>query len=214
MCRMRKKKIDKLMKNFKKYSRIGKEGEIFAYSADHFYAKILKEDKKKISIRFKKDFYFEYLYAGLISWKLERKKYLVEYEDFKKQIKNLEKDFKQLENKRIEKITDNQELKNICDKLKKIFNKLNIKKDQISKVIPNSKLMHFILPNLVPPIDNRYTSRVFYFSIGDIKDFLRIFKKFVEICNKIGTKKIVKMARKNKVSVPKLIDDAIIGWSL
>src|SRR5665647_899414 len=92
-----------------------------------------------------------------------------------------------------------------------------------SKLVGSSKVIHHLLPDLVPPIDREYTLRFFY---GDLtskytplfqKDeesnlFIEIVGYFQNICDKLQLDEgDCDKTKSFNTSIPKIIDNSIIG---
>ncbi len=88
-----------------------------------------------------------------------------------------------------------------------------------SKLVANSKSLHFLLPNLVPPIDRRYTLTFFFnkeISPDRQEDaFDQVFRQFHQIANR-ASKDLKKLVHSHRFapSEAKAIDNAIIGYCL
>ena len=77
--------------------------------------------------------------------------------------------------------------------------------------------MHFFLPDLVVPIDRKYTLSYFYKNVGIAKDRSLQFEKFKEIFHEFW-----RFASENSLegykdnvwakNIPKIIDNVIIGY--
>lgn len=88
-----------------------------------------------------------------------------------------------------------------------------------SKLVANSKTLHFLLPDLVPPIDRRYTLR-FFFNRDVSSDkqsdaFDEVYRQYHQIAIRAfdQLKKLVHSHR-FATSEAKVIDNAIIGYCL
>ena len=114
-------------------------------------------------------------------------------------------------------LTDD-EGKIILNKLNFIFKHLNISKTK-RQLVSASKTLHFLLPDLVLPMDGRYTMSFYRYSNipenldGQFNIFKDVFIKSHHITKKLilSTNDVDNV--KWNTSVPKLIDDAIIGFS-
>lgn len=108
--------------------------------------------------------------------------------------------------------------------LKSIFEKLETA-DQSSQLVPNSKTLFHLLPDLIMPVDREH---VLSFFIGydrahrpipkkkETEYFIGIFDYYYEICKKNLTqiKDIYyKKRKKYDSSMPKIIDNAICGYN-
>lgn len=88
-----------------------------------------------------------------------------------------------------------------------------------SKIVANSKTLHFLMPELIPPIDRRYTLKFFFnrdVSPDMQKEAFRIiYKQFHHIARRASSqiKRLVDSHR-FATSEAKVIDNAIIGYCL
>lgn len=103
----------------------------------------------------------------------------------------------------------------IVELLENVFLNLKVMETK-RRLVGVSKALHFLLPNLVMPIDNKYTMNFFSIST-DVNRELNTFKTiFIESYNITRglclTQNEVDGKRWN-TSVPKLIDNAIIGFT-
>ncbi len=119
---------------------------------------------------------------------------------------------------KLEKLEDN-ETKRLGQNLTTLFANLKVMESK-SKLVGVSKTLHHLLPNLVLPIDRRYTLTFFYEEKfrnsvqirGDEKEILlEIFKNSHFISRKLllSEKDLTDIW---DTSIPKLIDNAIIGF--
>jgi len=103
----------------------------------------------------------------------------------------------------------------IVELLENVFLNLKVMETK-RRLVGGSKALHFLLPNLLMPIDNKYTMNFFSIST-DVNRELNTFKTiFIESYNITRglclTQNEVDGKRWN-TSVPKLIDNAIIGFN-
>ncbi len=88
-----------------------------------------------------------------------------------------------------------------------------------SKIVANSKTLHFLMPSLVPPIDRRYTMRFFYdrdvSPALQIEAFEQIFKQFhlIAISDSNKLRELVH-SHPFDTGEAKVIDNAIIGYCI
>jgi hypothetical protein len=108
----------------------------------------------------------------------------------------------------------------IIGDLEFVFCHLEIMKSK-RRIVGVSKAMHFLLPDLVMPVDSTYTMPYFYGSNKysekaekEFRDYLDIFTRTHRITNSLQlTNSDVKGGEWN-TSIPKLIDNAIIGFDV
>lgn len=92
--------------------------------------------------------------------------------------------------------------------------------DSTRRIVGVSKALHFFLPDLVMPIDSKYTMNAFYgynkYSSSpktEFSTFWDIFDKSCEIVERLRLTPEDVDEKLWKQSVPKLIDNAIIGFT-
>lgn len=197
----------------------------------YFYQKVINEIRKtdNYSLLFDNINFVEDIYATLTAWgmhRMDQNTRMAEFEDFKSSITKNKEKFIKISQKKI-RTANLEQLKNdILD----IFSSLRVMgRDKAPKFVANSKIMHFLLPDLIPPMDKGH---ILYFFYGwnsknkkerNIKRypntkgkeeiyFWEILKKFQEIANELD---LNKNDLKNKwdTSIPKMIDNAIIGFN-
>jgi hypothetical protein len=206
------------------FERAFDEDKTFAGPSLYFHFKCISEYKNiPLKQKLNDNRFFELIYATLASWGmhrmgktmtklrnfnnfkneiLEQRSLLFELEDFK----IWEIDYQQLNQKIIEEILDSM-------KVTKAY----------ANLVANSKVLHHILPNLIPPIDRRYT--LAYFGINTMlpsqkpasEIFTYLYPKFVEISKELENhiKAKVDLNSDNwNTSFTKIIDNGIIGSQL
>jgi len=167
----------------------------------------------KFSQKFDNPF-FELLYATLSSWNMNsRGAELKDYDEFVASILSHKDDFKKLEKKTIIDLEGQKEI------IEKLFKELSLVNTN-APLVTFSKTLHFILPNLIAPIDRRYTLRFFYGKNSE-GCFTSISKQF-EVFWKIEMS-YSKYAKAHDLSlfvkenswnrnIPKVMDNAVIGF--
>jgi len=101
--------------------------------------------------------------------------------------------------------------------LEKVFINLNVMESK-RRIVGVSKALHFLLPDLIMPIDGKYTLPAIYgynkYSNSPEKEFIifkEIFNRSLEITRNLQLNSSDVDGEKWNTSVPKLIDNAIIG---
>ncbi len=157
--------------------------------------------------------FIELLYVTLTAWGMNsRSAKLSDFEDFEKSIISNKDNFDSLKAKKI------TELDNDCFvKLQTLFDNLQLVKSDVP-LVTFSKAMHFILPDLIGPIDRKYTLTFFdgYASIDKDKDnqffqFMQIHAKYMNFAKAVDLTKYIDDNSWNR-SIPKIIDNLIIGY--
>jgi hypothetical protein len=89
-----------------------------------------------------------------------------------------------------------------------------------TRIVAGSKALHHVLPDLVPPIDRRYTFRFFTgqqsVQGGEQRAFLEWFPYFIEVATRCRSPIAEALDRGGfmATSASKVIDNAIIGFML
>lgn len=104
--------------------------------------------------------------------------------------------------------------------VERIFCNLKVMESK-RRIVGVSKALHFLLPDLIMPIDSKYTMTAFYgynkyqsSAKKEFEDFWEIVEKTYEIAERLELRPEDADGELWKLSVPKLIDNAIIGlWN-
>lgn len=159
--------------------------------------------------------FMELLYVTLWSWGMNiRGAKMKDYESFSREILKKQNQVKFVELSKYEILELNDEkLKKIKKIIRELFEDLNIMESK-TKITANSKLMHFILPDLIFPIDSKIQR-----FIGTLKDnpdeFLKGFLTLFDITRLISEKiNLYEYLNKDKwnISIPKIIDNLITAY--
>lgn len=95
------------------------------------------------------------------------------------------------------------------DVSEEIYSNLHVMKSS-GRLVSNSKTMHFILPDLVMPMDRENTLKFFFGNTGESKKrFLTILECSYQIARAIDLRQY--LDEEWNLSVTKVIDDAIIS---
>lgn len=173
--------------------------------------------KQVLSVPFQEKFSVPFLilvHETLKAWNMNvRGAKLAEVNDFSQSIMTAKNKIESLQEYTIKDFATNSD---IFDTLEILFDELHLTQTK-TKLITFAKTMHFFLPDLVAPIDNQYTLKFFYKSTNPAKEF-QYFKdihtSFSQFVNKhTELKKLISNDSWNK-SIPKLLDNAIIGNTL
>ncbi len=162
----------------------------------------------------------ERLYAVLCSWGMNRLgAKLAPFEDFSASIKKKEnkKRIEALSKVRIEEV-ESFDSNSLEPPLKLLFHSLSLVQEGNPKFVTFSKTMHFLCPNLIAPMDRKYTLKFFHPSFP--KDRTQEFELFMMIMEDyrifVGGKH--KLGRhlddRWNLNIPKICDNIIIGKQL
>jgi hypothetical protein len=166
--------------------------------------------------------FYEYLYATLASWGMHRMgntaTKLRNFAQFRSQIFAQRETLAKLESFKIWSLTE-QELTTVQSILAGILDEMTVSKAE-AHLVANTKILHHILPDLVPPIDRHYT--LAYFGINETLPsqksagsiFVRLFPSFVRVSTALAKniQSKIDISRENwHTSFTKVIDNAVIG---
>lgn len=163
---------------------------------------------------------FSLIYSTLEKWNMNmRGAKLTDIKDIKKTIsknKPMLIDLYQYKLHKIESL-QNDEGEKILRRLRLVFKGLDIMKSK-RRIVGVSKTMHFLLPDLVLPIDSEYTMNCIYgynkYSDNidiEANTFTDIFTKSYHITKSLNLNEHDVTGDKWNTSIPKLIDNAMIG---
>jgi len=162
--------------------------------------------------------FLELIYVTLISWNMNmRGAKMVDADSFIESIQGFSKNISQLKDKELNLLSE-YELGEVLKLTKPLFLNLRVMKSK-SKIVGVSKTLHFLLPKLFPPMDRRYTMNFFYghFNYFSDKDkefnsFSILLREFYKITQKLKLNSKDLDSVLWNTTVPKLIDNAIIGF--
>jgi hypothetical protein len=186
----------------------------------YLYKKIVEKHRKHgdLNILLQDNEFLELIYITLIAWDMNRRAAkLVSFEKFKKSIFDNTNLLSELYNYKLGSLSEG-DVSIILNKIEKLFVNLNVMKSK-SKIVGISKTLHFLLPDLIMPIDRKYTLGFFYGHNKYDQEITKEFKTFKEVFvafHHIATK--LKLSEADidnfnwNTSIPKLIDNALIGF--
>jgi len=162
----------------------------------------------------------ERLYAVLMSWGMNsRGAKLVPFGDFLASIKRNRQTIQRLSNLRIEKV-ESFDSPVLLRPLNNLFRSLVIVPSGKPRFVAFSKTMHFLCPNLIAPVDRKYTLTFFrnHQSALPTKEELQfeLFIKIMEDYRIFVREHELKgyLDKRWNLSLPKVCDNIIIGRSL
>ena len=211
---MFKKKISDILKYAELYHVTFYKASKFTGPSLYFHKRSLNSNNLSLSK-------LEYIYATLAAWGMHRMgpkgAKMVCFNQFKDSVNKLKKPIDNLQKKDI----SNHINKDEWNKLEQIFTYLNVMASN-ARLVGNSKAMHHMLPNLVPPIDREHTLKyleIIYNKKSEWDMMSNILKYFfIPI---VRNKKFRKLANewmqnsnstfKWDTSYMKIVDNLIIG---
>jgi hypothetical protein len=178
-----------------------------------YYRKIIEMHRKRNDLNFLLDnnqFYL-LLYKTLEKWNMnQREAELASIDTIKNSILSQRQYLIELYKYQLHSL-NKQLFSKILPILSNLFHNLNIMKSQ-RRLVGVSKALHFLLPDLVMPIDNKYTLTFFKKSFKEFNTFENIFIKTYRISKGLLLKEYDFNGKRWNTSIPKLIDNAIIGF--
>ncbi len=212
---------------FLQYSEYIKEK--FGGPSSYFYIKTIKNIRNsEYETLFSNDSFLEYLYATLATWGMHRSgknTRMADFEKFKDSIVSNKYYFLELSEEKLRDV----DIENINKNLIEIFNNVCVmSRKNAPKLVANSKIMHFLLPDLIPPMDKGNVIFFFYGEWRTKKDggyrkyipkinneeemFIEVLKHFRYIADELNLKE-KDLKNDWDTSIPKIIDNAIIGYN-
>ena len=216
-------KISSLVSGFNGYIDYFKKDNTFSGPSDYFYLKIMKkiEGDPEYNAIFTDDF-IELLYATLVAWGMHRMgpenmgAKMNDFKPFRQCIIDSKRKIMSLRVLRIDQIELDV---NLMSQLKDLYTTLSPLMKSKSKLVATSKIMHFLLPHLVAPMDRQYTMQFFRKTLPTIKSeddskkeieiFQYVFAKMHYIAMHVDWTGFIydEFSR----TMPKAIDNAIVG---
>ena len=221
---MKKERINSLTKSKEKFQEYVEfyynRSRQFPNSSLYFHRRVIGMiRKRKHEKLFKNKNFLELVYATLSAWGIDRmdgKARLVSFEEFRKSIIDNLEHLQNLCKYKLHKLKSG-ELRQTKDRLGSLFENLKVMKTE-ARLVGVSKALHHLLPDLVMPIDRKHTLKFFYGCTNYNKEkekqiFLQIFDASHKICEKLNlNERDLNPKRDWDTSIPKLIDNAIIGF--
>jgi len=148
-------KVKDILENSKEYHHAYYMAETFSGPSLYFHQRALETRHSPRTL-----IHNEYVYATLASWGMHRLgqkgSKMKGFSVFRQSIETLNNEIIEAQNYTDEGIRDQE-----WELLKRIFFGLEVMETSIS-LVGNSKVMHHLLPNIIPPIDREYTLRFLY----------------------------------------------------
>lgn len=211
---MSQERINNLIQNFSHYLNVFSDRNQFRGPGVYFHNRILNIlGETQIADLQNQLWFSEYIYAVLVSWgmhRMDRGAQLKDFPDFHNVITNFIQNLIPISHLRIAQLNDN-EIRIILN----LFQNNSVM-HTTPKLVGNSKALHHILPNTIPPIDGKYTIKFFNLSnrrVIEVNNFEFIIRKYQQIFSAINWDEIDYDGDMDTTRI-KLIDNAIIGYKL
>ena len=211
-------KIKDILDNAKEYHHAYYQANTFRGPSLYFHLRAL-ETRQSTDIKT----HLEYVYATLSSWGMHRMgkggSKMQSFDLFRQSIEQLQDKIKKAQSFDFHKMDNGK-----WSDLKEIFENINIMASN-TRIVGNSKVMHHMLPNIVPPIDREYTLRFLRGNTNITNDMdyewqlMReiISDFFIPVASNVSFQAKAKdwMTRQNDypwdTSILKIVDNIVIG---
>lgn len=170
---------------------------------------------------FADDSYMRLAYRTLEEWNMnQRGARLVDLSEFKQSILQNEDSLEELSKYCLELVKWGELLRTVFPLLRPLFNDMRVMNSG-ARIVGVSKALHFLLPNLVMPIDRTYTLNFFYLGSGysqnpenEFRYFKEVFEEYVKVVQDLGLSAQDVDHIGWNTSIPKMIDNALIGIAI
>jgi len=213
-------RVDKLIAHFDQYIQVFDEANPFTGASLYFHLRTIEALRKHrvASGALDDDCFFVLLYGTLASWGMQRPGLisLVDFRDMVGSFVAQRPAIERLENIRLSRLSDSQ-IRGVSDGVWKLMDSLSVGR-QRAKLVVNSKALHHVLPDLVPPIDRAYVLRFFYnrgtLTSPEEKTFKEIYPFFHRVAQAAAPTFPNVLGKGMHTSETKIIDNAIVGFVL
>jgi hypothetical protein len=187
-------------------------------SFKYYHSLIDQQRKSGIAILISDPSFLRHIYETLKMWDMNyRGAKLVSFPEFSESLNNLSSKIIRLANYSMDLLDENDEHE-LKPRLGELFENLKVMQSK-SRIVGVPKTMHFLLPRLVMPIDGKFTLkflfgyRVYRCSLSwEARLFLDIFAAFSKFAHHVGLTRQDEDPTTWNTTVPKIIDNAIIGY--
>lgn len=196
--------------------------EPFTGPSKYFYLKTLtlRRGHRTFTTLVEDDAYFDAAYATLTAWGMHRmgpnNTKLVDLDVLRTSVRDHVEALDALAGLTITQIPAGEHA-DMVRRLWSLVAELQVSKAE-ARIVANSKLLHYLLPELVPPIDREYTFQFFYgrnmLSIPEDVAFGEILMRLLHIAD--TNRKDIDLTPRDgwNTTAAKIIDNAIVGYVL
>lgn len=194
--------------------------ETFVGPSIYFHHKTLETRAKHKSIKevILSDDFYDWLYATLTAWGMHRmgkgNTRLRDIQDIKISFRSLTDKLVVLGELKLSEIPKN-DIPELTATIWGIISNLRVSIAE-AKIVANTKALHHLLPDLVPPIDRTYTYSFFYdrtgLSLPEQEAFQEIYPQLAKLARTNNDRIQPWIGKGFHASETKIIDNAIIGY--
>ena len=209
-------RVDMLVRDFERYVLAFDEKPAFTRSGqfeNHAETIRLRFDLGSVSASLQSSEFLDCLWNTLLSWGIgSRASRLVGLEQFEEVLRRHAFAISEIEDERLD--APGLRVQSIADKVWAIINALGIVENK-AKLVPCTKALHHLLPELIVPMDRKYTGTFFGWQGPDFqyrqdKIFHDAFERFAIIAKSANPRQYVGSGW--RTSVTKVIDNAIVAF--
>jgi hypothetical protein len=218
--RLRTNEVAKLCKLFDEALAASEGWRAFNGPTAHFYTRVLT---RRRAIPFNQlsgdSLFLDHAYAALATWMCSPGPDVTDFEKFCVMLPRYTAAAGDLANTSILDLSE-PDAELVVSRFTPLFDSPGLTTSQTPSIVPTSKLLHFLLPDLVPPIDRRYSLAFFFgrpeppsgYSVSQI--FLVIFLACVAIGREahVAIRRAVQEQPLTCAGHAKVIDNAVVGY--
>ena len=221
-------RVDELINRVEECLDAFDEAAVFTGPSVFFHAETLRQRRSHVSLQtaIVDRSLLVSIYATLTSWGMHRMgpggAKLVAFDVFAESIRQLEEHLVPLETLRLEELSGAEAME-VGGRLWQAVQALSVSATE-SRVVAGTKALHHLLPDLLPPMDRRYTDGFFLgadrtfnslaFQADPAGAFVEIFPRMVGICRQCRRSFIPRIGSGLHTSPTKCVDNAIVGYIL
>lgn len=214
-------RVAELTRDFPKYLGVFETAQLFTGPSWYFHYKALaKRHPRTIPDLLYDDEFFDLLYGTLTAWGLHRmgpgNTKLREIDEIRRSFQQQAHQLGKLAGLRITSVAV-KDAPSVARAVWSVLTRLRVSIAEV-QIVANSKALHHVLPDLVPPIDREYTLNFFYdrnmLSIREADAFVEIYVLFHRIATANASEIMTRVGRQWHTSETKVVDNAIIGYML
>jgi len=219
-------RIEDLCDNISSYNKSAIRAYRLDSPARHFHIKTIKKLKthKDFESVFNDEVFFDYLYATLVAWNMDSQgAKLCGFEQFINTIRDSRQQIAELNKHTLKSLIDEEAVASgtfaqAAERINTVLSSLRVSETK-SWLVANTKVLHHLLPELIPPVDRKYTLKFFFNNTSvkkgekSNKQFFEVFMQYLYIYDLV-VDEVEIMVDENSFnsSSTKVIDNAIIGY--
>jgi hypothetical protein len=187
-------------------------------SLNLYHSIIVRQRDTKLVELLQDQNFLDLIYKTLMSWDMNyRRAKLMPFPEFSSSIRKASAKIVNLAEFEMG-CLEKEQYKTVMARLEDVFGGLQVMASK-SRIVGVSKTLHFLLPRLVMPIDGKYTLKLLYgyrvykpSLIDEMALFREIYFGFWGLATQLGLSRSDEQAEGWNTTVPKIIDNAIIGY--